>query len=187
MNIINKSIRYFLTIINHKAAVFYACMKAGLYLQAFTHDLSKFTLAEFIEYAKYYNGEISPVDKAKSIKGYCFSWLHHRGRNPHHYEYWIDNLDNGGIPLIIPFKYAMEMICDYIGAGKVYEKENWTFQSPLKYWNRKKETAKIHPALMDFFTEIFELFSETGYKALKRIDAEWQYDDIIYRWRRANL
>lgn len=179
MNIFKKSIKHFCIITKHKIEVFKACIKAGLYWQAITHDLSKYTLAEFIEYAQYYNGDISPVDKAKQVKGYCNAWMHHRGHNPHHYEYWIDNLDNGGIPLIIPYKYAMEMICDYIGAGKVYNPSDWTIEEPMKYWNNKKKTAKIHPKLVEFFDCIFSEFSTIGYKALKRSFAMILYNRII--------
>jgi hypothetical protein len=168
--------------IRHKAAVFRACFAAGLYMQAFTHDLSKFSFVEFFEYAKYYNGKISPVDKAKQIKGYCNAWLHHRGHNPHHYEYWIDNLDNGGIALIMPYKYAMEMVCDWIGAGKAYNPAGWTISEPLKYWETKKKTAKIHNALIPFFDEIFLKFSKDGYKALNKFDTEFAYEQSIINW-----
>lgn len=65
-----KAWKHFCIINKHKYMVFKACWCAGLYWQALTHDLSKYSPAEFIEYAQYYNGEMSPVDKAKQEKGY---------------------------------------------------------------------------------------------------------------------
>ena len=125
-------IGHFKKITKHKIEVGKACFRAGIPLQGITHDLSKYTPSEFIEYAKYYGYDISPVDICKKEKGYCNSWMHHKGHNPHHYEYWIDNLDNGGTPLIMPYKYAVEMVCDYIGAGKVYNGDKYDCTSPLK-------------------------------------------------------
>ena len=180
MNILQKSIKHFFIITHHKIEVFKTCIHAGLFWQGIIHDLSKYSLSEFIEYAQYYNGEISPVDKAKQEKGYCLSWLHHRGRNPHHYEYWIDNLDNGGLPLIMPYKYAMEMVCDYIGAGKAYEKGKWTIQSPLNFWLNKKKTARIHPAMVLFFDHIFKWFAKDGYNALNKEYTKIAYKDCMF-------
>jgi len=179
MNIFQKSYKHLCIITKHKIEVCKTCFAAGLYWQGIVHDLSKYSLSEFIEYAQYYNGEISPVDKAKQEKGYCNAWMHHKGRNPHHYEYWIDNLDGGGVPLLMPYKYAMEMVCDYIGAGKVYNKEKWSIAEPLIYWENKKKTAKIHPKLVRFFDRIFFDFSQIGYGALRKDMAKEVYDWAI--------
>lgn len=157
-------IGHFKKITKHKIEVGKACFRAGIPLQGITHDLSKYTPSEFIEYAKYYGYDISPVDICKKEKGYCNSWMHHKGHNPHHYEYWIDNLDNGGTPLIIPYKYAVEMVCDYIGAGKVYNGDSYDCTSPLKYWQNKKKTAKLHPKMIRFFDRVFAAIAVHGEK-----------------------
>lgn len=179
MNIFYKSIKHFNIISKHKWEVFKECCRAGIPLQGILHDLSKYTPSEFIEYAKYYNGKRSPVDQAKEEKGYCNAWLHHKGHNPHHYEYWIDYLDDGGKPLIMPYKYAVEMVCDYIGAGKVYGSKTFNKNSPLEYWNNKKKTAKIHPSMMKFFDEIFADYSEFGESAIKKYNLTFHYEKNI--------
>lgn len=163
----NKCWKHFCIITKHKLEVMKACFKAGLIWQGITHDLSKYLPSEFIEYAKYYNGKISPVDLAKKETGRCDSWLHHRGRNKHHYEYWIDNLDSGGTPLVMPNKYLVEMICDWIGAGKVYQKEVWTNSMPLNFWENKKKTAKIHPSTQHQIDKMLKYFARTGDYKLK--------------------
>jgi len=162
-NIIQKCYRHFLVITRHKWEVFKLCWKAGLYWQGITHDLSKYSFAEFIEYAHYFQGTSSPVDAAKREKGFCFAWQHHKGRNPHHYEFWVDNLDGGGVPLIMPYKYAVEMLCDWIGAGKVYNAEKWTIKEPFEYFKNKiKGRAKIHPLIINFLEIVLQEYAEVG-------------------------
>lgn len=185
MTMWTKCFKHLKIITRHKIEVFKACWKCGLYWQAFTHDLSKYCPQEFFGYAKYYtDGTRSPVDEAKERTGRCDAWLHHRGRNKHHYEYWIENLDNGGEPLIIPMKYAIEMICDYIGAGKAYNPGKWTFAETRKYWQKKRKTAKIHPAMVRFFDCVFDDLAKHGYFVLGICDYfKLMYDSSIIWWK----
>ena len=53
----DKYIKYFLYILEHKKNVFKMCWKKGLYLHAFTHDLSKFLPDEFFPYANWFYGK----------------------------------------------------------------------------------------------------------------------------------
>jgi hypothetical protein len=86
MNIVN----HFKTITNHKLLVMKYCFKAGLYKQGALHDLSKYSFVEFSAGIKYYRGYVSPNSIQKTVEGYSAAWLHHKGRNKHHFEYWID-------------------------------------------------------------------------------------------------
>ncbi len=114
------------TITKHKWVVFKLSIKAGIPIRGMLHDLSKYSIEEFCESVKYYQGgKRSPIQKAKEEKGYSLAWLHHKGRNKHHLEYWYDaSLKEQPI---MPFKYAEEMICDKLAArhslsGKKLEK-----------------------------------------------------------------
>jgi hypothetical protein len=180
MNIINKVFKHFTIITKHKYEVMKACFKSGIYLQGIMHDLSKYSIAEFIPSAKYFQGDSSPIDAEKIAKGYSFAWLHHRGRNPHHWEYWIDNLSKGGEPLKIPYKYCMEMICDWIGAGKVYNKENWDIKEPEMFFKHKLKTGQIllHKHTEQFITKTLESFSNIGYEALNKEITKHYYKNI---------
>ena len=60
--------------------------------------------------------------------GYSKAWQHHKGRNPHHYEYWMDNFDKGGEATEMPWKYKVEMICDYLGAARAYMGKNFSYR-----------------------------------------------------------
>lgn len=156
------------TVLKHKFWVGYYCFKAGLYWQGITHDLSKFSPIEFFESVKYYQGNRSPIDACKEVNGYSKAWLHHKGRNKHHYEYWQDNFDNGGVPLKMPFKYALEMICDYLGAGRAYGGKKFTLKSEYEWWlNKKSKPLAIHPDTLKFIDLMMVELKNNGIIALK--------------------
>ena len=67
------------------------------------------------------------------------------GHNPHHWEYWIDFANDGSIIANkIPIKYVIEMVCDWIGAGKVYSKEKWTEEEPYNYYLKVRAGRHFH-------------------------------------------
>lgn len=141
----NKAFKHFKTICKHKYYVGKYCFIAGIPLRGILHDLSKFSPTEFIESVKYYQGTRSPIDACKEVNGYSKAWLHHKGRNRHHYEYFIDNLDNGGTALQMPFKDAVELVCDYLGAGKAYMGKNFSYEAEYKWWlNKKNKPLFMH-------------------------------------------
>ena len=114
---------HFQTITYHRRLVRQGCFRVGLYWQGLTHDLSKYSLTEFLVGAKYFQGDCSPNNAEKEEKGYSSSWLHHKGRNKHHFEYWIDYSINPGGKLVgmkMPKKYVAEMVIDRISASKNY-------------------------------------------------------------------
>ncbi len=109
------AIKHFILITRHKWKVLRLCVKAGIPWQGIVHDLSKYSPAEFFESAKFYSGTHSPIKESKTKYGYSKAWLHHKGRNKHHYEYWFDGSAPDKTP-IIPYKYAIEMVCDTLAA-----------------------------------------------------------------------
>lgn len=153
---------HFKTITKHKWVVFKLSIKAGIPIRGIMHDLSKYTPTEFIESVKYYQGgKRSPIPVARKNLGYSAAWLHHKGRNKHHLEYWYD-VDAEELP-VLPFKYAAEMICDKLAASIVYEGKGWTKESELKYWNTKERDIIIaNEKMKDFITEVFTEVSENG-------------------------
>ena len=81
---------HFKTITKHKLLVMKYCFRIGLYKQGLLHDLSKYTPAEFLVGCKYYQGTRSPNNAEREDIGVSTSWLHHKGRNKHHFEHWVD-------------------------------------------------------------------------------------------------
>ena len=132
----------------------------GLFWQGLVHDLSKYGPTEFISSAKYFQGNKSPIEAEKEAIGYSAAWLHHKSHNKHHWEYWTDFDDNGNIVCAdIPINYIVEMVCDYIAAGKVYSKEKWTEQEPLNYFNKVRKgryfSKQTEDILVSLLTEIY--------------------------------
>lgn len=159
---IKKAIKHFNLITHHKWIVFRLCCKIGIPWRGFVHDLSKYSPTEFKEGIDYYVGTHSPITEAKFDKGYSTAWLHHKGRNKHHVEYWVDHYAPVVTP-IMPYKYAAEMICDKLSASIVYEGKNWTKESELAYWEQKeKNTNEMNPKIRNFVTAVMTEVAEDG-------------------------
>ena len=143
----NKFFGHLNTVLTHKRYVCHYCFLCGLYYQGIVHDLSKFSPIEFFESVKYYNGKTSPINICKETNEYSMAWFHHRGRNKHHWEYWYDRFERGGHACKIPWKYVLEMICDFLGAGVAYSGgiDNFDMANEYKWWQEKRELAKLHP------------------------------------------
>lgn len=146
----NKAIKHLGTVLNHKYWVGVYCFKAGLYWRGLTHDLSKFSPTEFFESVKYYTGIVSPIDTAKKANGYSLAWQHHKGRNDHHHVYWCDNFDEGTTAIKMPYDCVIEMICDFLGAGRAYWGDEFTYSKEWKWWLGKNSNMLMHEQTKKF-------------------------------------
>lgn len=169
--------KHFKTITRHRWLVRKGCFKIGLYWQGLTHDLSKYSPAEFFEGCRFYQGSRSPNNKAREVLGVSNSWLHHKGRNKHHYEYWIDySLDSPYFlaGLDMPKKYIAEMIVDRVSACKVYLGEKFNPRSPLEYYLKGREkmwfVSDKTKAALDLFLGMYaEKGEEETYRYIKEV------------------
>lgn len=159
-------LRHFMTITRHKLLVMRYCFIIGLYKQGLLHDLSKYSWTEFKVSSKYYQGTRSPNNAEREDTGVSTSWLHHKGRNKHHFEYWVDYTVEGDTIIAgmeMPRRYIAEMIMDRICACKVYDKEAYSDQAPLAYYERSKEALwfihKKTKAQMEF---LLHMLAEKG-------------------------
>ena len=149
MNFFQKFWGHLRTVQKHRKAVRKLCFKCGLYWQGLTHDLSKYSPTEFWLGVKYYTGTASPHVGERREKGYSDAWLHHHNRNKHHAEYWVDIVDGKSAPIIMPFKYIAEMICDRVAASMIYLGDSYTDAAPLDYY-----LAHMEENQFDEFTRI---------------------------------
>ena len=138
-------------------------------MRGLAHDMSKFSPTEFFESVKYYTGNRSPIISCREQIGYSKAWLHHKGRNKHHFEYWYDEELPDKMP-IIPYKYMVEMICDNIAAGMTYRGKEWTQDYQLNYWLRKKDKITINPIVANILTDVFTRVAEEGVDKVIRKD-----------------
>lgn len=142
-----KAWEHFKTITHHRHLVMKGCFAVGLYKQGLLHDLSKYSLVEFLVGAKYYQGDKSPNNAEREDKGVSLAWLHHKGRNKHHFEYWIDYALDGRAQMAgmkMPVNYVVEMYCDRVAACKTYQKEAYTNSSALEYYKKGKAKYLMH-------------------------------------------
>lgn len=172
--------KHFITVCKHRHIVFIQCMKCGIPIQGILHDMSKFGITEFYPSAKYFQGNRSPIDAEKEETGYSLAWLHHKSHNKHHWEYWTDFNENGAvIANKIPYKYVVEMVCDWIGAGMVYSKDKWTKEEPLKYYykvrNGRHFNTQTEELILSFLNTIKDKGLEGFYKQAKNKETKENY------------
>lgn len=158
--------KHFKTITYHKILVARGCFKIGLYKQGILHDMSKYSPEEFWVGARYYQGTRSPNDAEREAKGYSAAWLHHKGRNKHHYEYWIDYSKKAGpgkmLPVAMPDRYIAEMVMDRIAACKVYKGDAYTDSSPLEYYERGCQNHLMHEYTRQTLEKILRMLAAEG-------------------------
>nr|WP_034909492.1 DUF5662 family protein [[Eubacterium] cellulosolvens] len=160
------ALQHFRTITKHKLIVMKYCFRMGLIWQGLAHDLSKYSPTEFRQGARYWQGNRSPNNAEREATGLSLSWLHHKGRNKHHFEYWTDyDIQSKtvikGVPM--PRKYVAEMIADRISASRVYLGDKYTDSAPLEYYNKGKEKLWfVHDQVKDQLEFLLGMLAEKG-------------------------
>ena len=160
-----RAVKHFRTITKHRHTVIYYCARAGILWQGLRHDLSKYTPTEFLAGVKYYQGYRSPNEAEREDIGYSGAWMHHKGRNRHHFEYWTDYdpAVRGKIRTIeMPYRYVVEMLCDRLAASRIYNGKNYSPDAPLKYFLPAKGHRMIHPATSDRIEDLLRMVAEKG-------------------------
>lgn len=173
-------IKHFITITKHRHKVMKYCFKVGIGFQGLFHDLSKYSFTEFWAGAKFYTGTCSPNALERKDNGYSLAWMHHKGRNKHHYEYWTDAIAGSSLtPVPIPIRYLKESLCDRIAASRVYQKKNYKDSSPLEYFEKVHDEKALHVSSAKVLKQWLLWVSELGEKeALKRIKRIKSYADM---------
>lgn len=162
-----KAWQHFRTINHHRFLVMKGCFKVGLYRQGLLHDLSKYSPSEFLVGCRYYQGTRSPNNAEREEIGYSRAWLHHKGRNRHHYEYWIDystNPKEGIIGMKMPVRYVIEMFIDRIAAAKTYRGSKYTDSYPLEYYEKgaARLGRMVHPETAQLLHSLLKMLARDG-------------------------
>lgn len=156
---------HFRTVRRHRKIVRQLCFRIGLYRQGLVHDLSKYSWTEFSKGCRYFMGNRSPNDKERAMTGMSLSWLHHKGRNRHHFEYWLDYDEKDPTRfrgMRMPRKYVAEMFCDRVAASRIYQKENYDQSAPLKFFQRGSGKYFMHPETRRELGFLLTMLSEIG-------------------------
>lgn len=167
--------KHFCTVNKHRFLVMVYCFRCGIPWRGLVHDLSKYSPSEFISSAKYYTGTTSPITNERNKIGYSVAWLHHKGRNKHHFEYWVFYQPQTDCfkSVKMPIKYVKESICDRISATKTYYKKDYSDDKPLEYYLQSEDACYGDPEsrkLVKLFLEfIRDLGIKKGLKKIKKI------------------
>ncbi len=155
------------TVNAHRRLVRKYCFKLGIYRQGLMHDLSKYSPSEFIPGVKYYqDGHRSPNNAQREDEGVSKAWLPHKGRNKHHFEYWIDYDVDGSRTVLagmkMPVKYVAEMFCDRIAASRIYNKEKYKDSDPLDYYIKGLGHYIMHPETDALLHKLLQMLADKG-------------------------
>ena len=149
------------TVLVHKKWVFYFACKLGIPWRGVTHDLSKFSPVEFFEGVKYWTGKSSPITECKKATGLSKAWLHHKGKNRHHFQYWMDYANGTTIYCKMPFKDVLELLADWYGAAVAYSGNTKDlYAREWEWWQsqRERDSKKMNPEtyhLINYFIWLF--------------------------------
>ena len=159
-------IKHFRTITRHRHFVIAHCAKAGILWQGLRHDLSKYSPTEFIPGARFYQGDRSPNEKERELFGYSAAWMHHKGRNKHHFEYWNDlNVATMRYePVPMPTKYIKEMFCDRVAASKIYQGNKYSDKHPLEYYLKGNARSRMHDDTANTLEAWLKMLADEGEK-----------------------
>ncbi|MBR5370689.1 MAG: catalase [Oscillospiraceae bacterium] len=158
-------IAHFKTITKHRHQVMLHCFRAGIPIQGLLHDLSKYTPTEFIPGALFYQGTRSPNEAEREKNGYSAAWLHHKGRNKHHYEFWndVNPASKRYEPVEMPTRYLIEMFCDRVAASKIYNGEKYTDADALNYFlSGMKRKIPMHPKTAKKLWFLLKMLADKG-------------------------
>ena len=164
-----KALEHFKTITHHRHLVMGYCFKLGLYKQGLLHDLSKYAPVEFLVGCRYYQGDRSPNNAEREATGVSMAWLHHKGRNKHHFEYWNDYnpKEKRVMPVKMPARYLAEMFCDRLAASKVYAGDQYQQDRSLRYFQNSnaRKRGMLHPETEAKLMELLEILAQQGEEA----------------------
>ena len=156
--------KHFVTITRHRHLVIRHCYHCGILWQGLRHDLSKYSPTEFLEGIRYYRPDRSPNMGAREANGYSRAWLHHQGRNKHHFEYWVDYSmkSKRKEPVQMPVRYVVEMLCDRIAASKIYFDKEYDDTKPYQYFDKARKRRYMHPTTSAMLEKLLVMLRDQG-------------------------
>ena len=179
MNVIQRFVGHLTTITRHRHKVIAHCAKAGILWQGMLHDLSKYSPTEFWPGVRFFDGTHSPTEDERRKYGSSLAWMHHKGRNRHHWEYWTDYSAAHGryMPVPMPKKFLAEMLCDRMAAGKIYKGSAYTDGAPLEYLMNGKLRDSMHPETLELLIRFLTLLRDEGESAMFASLRAWMKEE----------
>ena len=166
-------------ILRHRHQVIRNASHCGIFFHALKHDLSKFSFKEFFPSVKYFAGDHSPVYEQRMANSYFSSICqHHTRRNPHHWEYWTDFFKGAILVKAMPYKYAVEYVCDMLSASKTYDPKHFSGKTALNYFDSRSSYYYMNSGTREFIRWCLARYAELVFKGLKKKDTLAKYKEI---------
>ena len=174
--------KHFVLITKHRHRVIRNASHMGIFWHSLKHDLTKYGWLEFHTSSKYYVGDHSPVYEERLHNNY-FSRVcqHHTKRNPHHWEYWADFFGGHILAKRMPWKYAVEYVCDVLSASYTYNPKEFRSDSAYKYFEGKKDHYFLNKGTSEFISWCLLQYAESGWKHLHKKETKAKFDEIASR------
>lgn len=170
------------TINKHRRGVISNARHVGLFWHSLKHDLSKYSCKEFWPSVKYYTGTDTPIIEERKVNsGFSYICNHHAKRNKHHWQFWTDFCNGNIIVKTMPYKYALEMVCDMISASRVYNGKNFDRSKPINYFLKKVRHYYMTKASVEFVTWCLSTYEKSEWKELNKKNSKTKYLEIISR------
>lgn len=116
------------------------------------HDASKYTPNEYDAYDAYFYGNNKSFEV---VNNFNHAWLHHIHNNPHHWQHWVlnnDDPDEGEVILDMPYRYILEMICDWWAFS--WKSDN--LREIFKWYDEHKDYMKLSTKTRDIVESILD-------------------------------
>jgi hypothetical protein len=141
--------------VKHKWYVFLECARAAFELRmpsllwrGITHDIDKFRPSMLIAYEeRFKNGIASGRDETgyynphkDSNEGFQRAFLTHIRRNDHHWQWWVEAIEEGEKVHAMSEVAVVEMVCDWCGAARANNQK----PQPYVWFYRNKDKMRLH-------------------------------------------
>ncbi len=180
--------KHFILITKHRHRVIKNASHMGIFFHALKHDLTKYGFTEFFTSSKYYIGDHSPVYEERLSNNY-FSKVcqHHTKRNKHHWEYWTDFFAGRILAKRMPWKYAVEYVCDVISASYTYNPKEFKKENPYNYFIKKKDHYFMNEGTKAFIEYCLKEYALNGWKNLKKKNTQKVYQEISKCYKEVDI
>ena len=176
--IISNIVDHIIDILMKKTYVLIYCFRIGLYWRGIKHDISRFSLIEFIYSIENYDPVEYPLDMRRR-NSISQAYIHYISKNDYTIEHWICNDE----PCKMPFASASECIVHLIASERILAHFSFSYINVFKrYVTMIDNGLKIHPHTKKFIYYILaDLANDEDYKwSIKNILTN-KYFKKIYR------
>jgi Family of unknown function (DUF5662) len=148
--------QYGYNVLLHKWYVFIEACKLGIPWRGLVHDFSKFSIEEWLPRvnALRLRDDTNQDSVFENVNDeLVLSWFRHYHKNPHHWQWWVSQLDNGECK-VLPMTdvYRREMLADWRAVAKMPNR-----QDIVPWYLKNKNNIILHSETREWLEQELEL------------------------------